>query len=160
MAVSNPLYQRLAGANVFGRDARGNSLRPKIAIEAFLALMRARAVGEITTDQELSDRVGLVSGYSDSQGTYVAVGLDATELQQANDLMTTVTSIATPAGTTAALVAARAEGKADRAMLLIKIREVLTTLEFGMAGWLPDDMAGATVGAVGGRLGVARRDTP
>lgn len=160
--VSNPLYKRLAGTHP-DRDVRGNQLRPKIMIEAFLALMRARATGEIADDATLSTRVGEISGFQDVQGAYVPVGLDATELLQANDLLATVTSIpmtgAFGAGTTAQ-IASRAEGQSFRAVRLIKIRETLMVLEFaGLTGFGPDDVAGATVDAVGGRLGVARRDS-
>jgi hypothetical protein len=165
VSVSNPLYQRLAGADVFGRDSRGNILRPKIMIEAFLALLRARATGEIADDATLSTRIGEISGYQDAQGVYVPVGLDATETQQATDLIATVVTAFPASGAfstgTTAQIAARGEAHAFRAETLIKIREILMVLEFGqLTGFGPNDVAGATVGAVGGRLNVARRDSP
>jgi hypothetical protein len=159
MAVTNPLYKRIAGDHPT-RDQNGQQTRPKIPIEAFLALLRARVVGDIATDQALSDRIGEASGYQLPGGEYVPVGFDATELAQAQDLIGTVTGIATPGGTTALQVATRAEGKADRAMKLIQIRETLMCLEFpGLTGFAADDMAGTT-GAAGGKLGVIRRDGP
>jgi hypothetical protein len=134
-------------------------------IEAFLALLRARAVGEIVDDATLSARIGEISGYQDAQGTYIPVGLDATELVQSTDLIATVTSIAQPAGApgtgTTAQIAGRGDGRSARNAVLIKVREILMVLEFGaLTGFGPDDVAGAAVDQVGGRLGVPRRDSP
>ena len=162
MAVSNPFYRRIA-QNHPERDARGNRLHSDLNVEATLALLRAKAVGEMT-EAEMNEKFGQISGYQDADGVYVPVPLDATELQQANDLIATVLAISTPSGTTALLTAQRAEGKADRAMLLVKVRETLMMLQTTggvLPGWTVDDMAGAVVnGAAGGKLNVPRRDGP
>jgi hypothetical protein len=159
MAVSNPLYKRLGGAWP-ERDVRGEQLRPKIMVEPFLALLRAFVTGEIT-QTEFSARIGDVSGVQQDDGSLLPVGLSTTEFQQAQDLAATVTSIATPGGTSALQVATRAEGKADRGMRLIKVREILMCLDIGalLTGYGPDDMAGTTTVA-GGKLDVIRRDAP
>lgn len=103
------LYERL-----LGEDATNG----KLPIHGFQAVAAEWARGSITGAQ--------------AQAAIAYIGraqLTATEIQEAQDLVAAVTSIAIPTGTTAAQVAARAEAKANRLARLKEIDDVLLMVD-------------------------------
>lgn len=142
MAVSNPLYKRLQGGNNPGGSA--HPTRTRIPVDPFIALVHEVGRGALTANAA-NTIIGQLAATQDQDGNPITQALDATESQQATDLFNTINSLS----------------GANQALRLTVVKDVLNLLEIGgITAYGPDDMAGATVGAVGGKLGVARRDSP
>lgn len=106
------------------RFAGDHPARPKIPVHSAQAILNLWARGRI---DGAAAQTAVAAVSKDGVGT--GVGLDATEVLEAQDIIALVTSIAAPTGTQALQVAQRAEGLALRAQKIAELDQTLLLLD-------------------------------